>query len=463
MTSGLSPSSPSVTFWGAARAVTGSMHLVEAAGRRVLLDCGLVRGSHAEAFAPGFPFDPRTVDAVVLTHAHIDHCGNLPALVRCGFDGPIYCTAATRDLTAVMLADSARIQEERSLLAYVTSRGTPPDTPYTRSNVDQAVDQCLGVEYDQSVTVGDLSIRLTDAGHLLGSAMVSVAAPGPGGRAVTLTYTGDLGRRDLPLHGPPAAIPRADLLLCESTYGGRSHDPVPQTTALLAEIVSRTVDRGGRVLIPAFSLGRTQLVVYALLTAMERGEIPAVDVFVDSPLAAKITDVYRMHPDMLPAHVTDTEAFLGGQHVHYVHSRDESVALAERVKPYVVVAASGMCDAGRIVGHLKRSVDDPRASIILVSYQAPQTVGHRLLEMGPTVRIGGTVFNKWAEVHYLNGFSGHADHADFLSLLGPLAGDVGKVRLVHGEPESAAALAAGLRGVGFTDVAVPGRSDSESF
>jgi metallo-beta-lactamase family protein len=463
MTSGVSPSPPKVTFWGAARAVTGSMHLVEAAGRRVLLDCGLVRGSHAEAFAPGFPFDPRTVDAVVLTHAHIDHCGNLPALVRRGFDGPIYCTAATRDLTAVMLADSARIQQERSMVAYVTSRGSPPDTPYTRSNVDQAVDQCVAVDYDRAVTVGDLSVRLTDAGHLLGSAMVSLAAPGPGGRAVTLTYTGDLGRREMPLHGPPAAVPRADLLLCESTYGGRTHDPVPETNARLAEIVTRTIDRGGRVLIPAFSLGRTQLVLYALQAAMRRGEIPQVDVFVDSPLAAKITDVYRRHPDLLPAYVTDTEAFLGGRHVHYVQSRDESLALAERTEPYVVVAASGMCDAGRIVGHLKRSVDDPRASVILVSYQAPQTVGHRLMEKGPTVRIAGNIFNKWVEVHYLNGFSGHADQADFLALLGPLSGAVGKVRLVHGEPDAAAALAARLRGVGFADVAVPARGTTETL
>jgi metallo-beta-lactamase family protein len=265
----------------------------------------------------------------------------------------------------------------------------------------------------------------------------------------------------LPLHSRAVAVPPADLLLCESTYGGRTHDPVPQTTAQLAEIVSRTVGRGGRVLIPAFSLGRTQLVLFTLQLAMERGEVPPIDVFVDSPLASQITDVYRRHPDLLPPHATEAEAFLGGPHVHYVRDRDESLALAERSEPYVVVAASGMCDAGRIVHHLKRALDDPRASIILVSYQAPQTVGHRLLERGPTVRMGGKTFNKWADVHYLNGFSGHADQADFLALLGPLAGRVGKVRLVHGEPESAEALAAGLRSAGFDDVAVPGRGNTE--
>ncbi|HEY1377121.1 MAG TPA: MBL fold metallo-hydrolase, partial [Gemmataceae bacterium] len=293
MTSGLPPPPPSVTFWGAARAVTGSMHLVEAGGKRILLDCGMVRGSHAEARAPAFPFDPRSIDAVVLTHAHIDHCGNLPALVRRGFDGPIYCTAATRDLTAVMLADSARIQEERSLLAYATGRGDSPETPYTRTDADQAAEQCVPVDYGQAVAVGDVEFRLADAGHLLGSAMVTLAAPGPGGRTVTVTYTGDLGRRELPLHGRPAAVPAADLLLCESTYGGKAHDPVPQTTELLAEIVRRTLGRGGRVLIPAFSLGRTQLVLHTLLTAMDRGDVPPVDVFVDSPLASQITAVYR--------------------------------------------------------------------------------------------------------------------------------------------------------------------------
>jgi metallo-beta-lactamase family protein len=425
------------------------MHLVEAGGKRLLLDCGLVRGSHAEAFAPGFPFDPSSIDAVVLTHAHIDHCGNLPALVRRGFDGPIFCTAATRDLTAVMLVDSARIQEERSLLAYATSPGQPPETRYTRSNVDQAVDQCVPVDYGQLVTVGDIEIRLSDAGHLLGSAMVALAMPGG-----TITYTGDLGRRDLPLQGPPSPIPPADLLLCESTYGGRTHDPFAATVERLAEIVRATIARGGRVMIPAFSLGRTQLVLDALQKATSRGDIPVVDTYVDSPLAAQITAVYRQHA------VADSDGYLSGPRVHYLLDRDDSLAVAERSDPYIVIAASGMCEAGRILNHLKRSVDDPRASVVLVSYQAPQTVGHRLMEKGPTIRIGSRVFNKWADIHYLNGFSGHADHVDFLAMLGPLADRVGRVRLVHGEPDSAAALAAGLRGIGFTDVAVPDRGES---
>jgi metallo-beta-lactamase family protein len=287
--------------------------------------------------------------------------------------------------------------------------------------------------------------------------MVALTVAGPG-RAVTITYTGDLGRRDLPLHSPPVPVPPADLLLCESTYGGRWHDPVPQTTEQLAAIVRRTVGRGGKVLIPAFSLGRTQLVLHVLLTARERGEFPPVDVFVDSPLAAAITAVYRTYPEFLPPGPNgprDPATFLGGPRVHYVHTREESQELAEREGPAVVIAASGMCEAGRIVHHLKRHIDDPRASVVLVSYQAPHTAGHRLLERGPTVRIQNQVWNKWAEVDYLNGFSGHADQADFRAVLGPLAGRVGRVRLVHGEPEAAEALAAELRDAGFADVAVP--------
>jgi metallo-beta-lactamase family protein len=446
---------PSVTFWGAARAVTGSMHLVEAGGRRILLDCGLSRGTHAEATTPGIPFEAASIDAVVLTHAHVDHCGALPALVRCGFDGPIYCTAATRDLSAVMLADSARIQEERALLAYAGGRGGPGDTPFSRANVDQTVDQCVPLEYDRPAMVEDVELRLFDAGHLLGSAMVFLSIP-IGGRTATLTYTGDLGRRDVPFHGRPVPIPPADLLVCESTYGSRLHDPFPETARRLSEIVRTTIDRDGRVLIPAFSLGRTQLVLNTLQAALANGDIPPVDVFVDSPLAADVTAVYRKYAD-------GDESFLGGPHIRYVGGRDESLALAERSAPYVVIAASGMCEAGRIVHHLRRAVDDPRASVVLVSYQAPHTAGHRLKERGPTVQIGRQVFNKWCDVHYLNGFSGHADRGDFLDLLKPLAGRTGKVRLVHGEPESAESLAEGLREIGLTDAGVPGRGDRETF
>src|SRR5262245_25290381 len=261
---------PIVTFWGAARAVTGSMHLVEAGGHRVLLDCGLERGPRAEVRPrEDFPFDPQSIDAVILTHAHTDHCGLLPALVRQGFEGPIYCTPATRDLTAVMLADSARIRESRALAAALAGLPSADDGAYYgRPDAVHAVRDCVTVDYGEVTNLGeDMEFTLVDAGHLLGSAMVHLriaAAP----RDLSLTYTGDLGRRRLPLHGPPASVPPADLLISESTYGGVRHDTIEQTTELLSEITRRTIDRGGKVLIPAFSLGRTELVLHVLRTGV---------------------------------------------------------------------------------------------------------------------------------------------------------------------------------------------------
>jgi metallo-beta-lactamase family protein len=440
------------------------MHLLEAGGRRILLDCGLDRGPRAEVRPRDhFPFDPRTIDAVILTHAHVDHCGNLPALVRQGFDGPIYCTPATRDLSALMLADSARIREERAVLAAAVGRRAEADGEGEdpRSDADRAVRQCVAVEYGHVTCLGDdLDVRFEDAGHLLGSAMAHVriaAAP----RDLTVTYTGDLGRRHLPLHGPPAPVPPADLLICESTYGGRRHDTVERTTELLTEIVRRTADRGGKVLIPAFSLGRTQLVVCVLQGAARRGLLPRLPVYVDGPLAAAISEVYQAHAANLPAGAAAAiDGAPGGLDVRYLRTRDESMEASARRGPCVIVAAGGMCEGGRILHHLKQNIDDPRASVVLVSYQAPLTVGARLMERGPTVRFHGRAWNKWADVYALDGFSAHADDGDFTDLLGPLAGTVGAVRLVHGEEDRALALAETLAGLGFADVGVPARGES---
>jgi metallo-beta-lactamase family protein len=454
---------PTVTFWGAARTVTGSMHLVEANDRRVLLDCGLERGPRAEVrLRDEFPFDPRSIDAVILTHAHTDHCGLLPALVHQGFDGPIYCTPATRDLTAVMLADSVRIREARALSAALAGLPAADEgADFGRPDAVQAIRDCVPVEYGDITSLGGgLEFTLADAGHLLGSAMVHLRiAAGPGD--LSLTYTGDLGRRSLPLHGPPAPVPPADLLISESTYGGTRHDTIEQTTELLAEIVRRTIDRGGKVLIPAFSLGRTELVLHVLRTAVRDGVLPAIPVFVDGPLASDILDVYRAHaPELHGADGGSTDVSFDELDVSYLRGVEESKELNVRREPCVVVAASGMCEAGRILHHLKHNIDDPRASVVLVSFQAPLTVGARLLERAPTVRFLGRDWNKWADVYKLEGFSGHADQGDFDALLGPLAGSVHQVRLVHGEPERAEALANALAGFGVRDVSVPGKGES---
>ncbi len=449
---------PSVTFWGAAQSVTGSMHLVEIGSERFLLDCGQVRGRREEARQQHarFPFDPAALDAVILSHAHIDHCGNLPNLLRQGFRGPIYCTPATRDLTAIMLNDSGRIQEADFVVAGIVgpARGNESSAHYTRSHASQTIDHCIPIPYDHDFAVsGDVQLRFVDAGHILGSA-ITVLTFHHAGRTHRLTFTGDLGRRGVPFLRSPSPVPAADLIISESTYGGRRHDSLDTMAAKMSKVVRGVLERGGKVLIPAFSLGRTQVVLHFLQRWMRDGILPRMPIYVDSPLAADIEAVYRRYSDdfeRLPA--------AGLPPVHYFRSPEEAREVSMLAEPCIVIASGGMCEGGRILPHLRLHLDDPRCSIVLVSYQAPQSLGAQLLELRPTVRFHGRTWNKWAEVVSINGFSGHADHDDFLALLGPALGETGKIRLVHGELPQAEALAADLRKIGFTDVAIPRRED----
>jgi metallo-beta-lactamase family protein len=462
------PADPTVTFWGATRTVTGSMHRVDACGRVLLLDCGLFQGPRSESYHRNrdFPFRPRDVDAVILSHAHIDHCGNLPNLVRQGFAGPIYCTPATRSLAAVMLGDAAKIQEEDA--AYLNrkrQKGDPHIEPlYDGRDVYRTLLRLRPVPYDTPVDIAQgLRATFVEAGHLLGSAMVHLRIDGPGGER-RLTFTGDLGRPGLPILRDPAPVPPAECLISESTYGGHTHEPVDETAERLGEVVRRTADRGGKLLIPAFSVGRTQTIVYFLHQLISAGRLPDLPVYVDSPMAARATEVFRSHPDCF-----DDEArqlfeehpeLFGEQHIRYIEKVDESIALNGRPGPCVIVSASGMCEAGRILHHLKHNIEDPRSTVLIAGYQAEGTLGRRLVERRPEVRILGRLFALKAEVVVLNGLSSHADHADLLRSLGPLTGTAQRVRLVHGEPGRAAALADGLRAAGFADVAVPDRGES---
>jgi metallo-beta-lactamase family protein len=459
--------SPIVTFWGAAQMVTGSMHLLEAGSTKVLLDCGLFQGRREESRQRNsrFPFQPKQIAAVIVSHAHIDHCGNLPSLIRHGFDGPIYSTPATRDLLAVMLADSAKIQEEDAAHLNIQRKYAEPwvEPLYTRSDVEGVLNQVVAVEYDRFREVArGVRFKFLEAGHVLGSAMVHIVVDKPGGEH-TLTFTGDLGRRSLPLLKHTAPIPPAEVLVCESTYGNRTHEPIAQTVAKLYEAINRTIARGGKVLIPAFSLGRTQLIIHFIHRGILDNKIPHIPVYVDSPLAADITGVYESHPECLDVEgkqmLADGVGILGGDVVTYIREFEDSIRISRRPDPAIVIASSGMCDAGRILHYLKEHVDDERCTVILVSYQAYGTTGRRLIEKSPTVKFLGRDWNKWLEVVHLDGFSGHADRADFLAYLEPLAGKVGKVRLIHGEREQAEALAGSLREIGFTDVGVPSPGD----
>jgi metallo-beta-lactamase family protein len=462
------PLEPAVTFWGAARTVTGSMHRLDAGHRALLLDCGLFQGHRAESLRRNreFPFRPKEIDAVLLSHAHVDHCGNLPNLVRQGFTGPIYCTPATRALAGVMLGDAAKIHEEDA--AYLNrhrEKGEPKVEPlYGGREVYRTLLQLQAVPYDTPVTVGPgLEATFVDAGHLLGSAMIGLRVDGTGGER-RLTFTGDLGRPGLPILRDPAPVPPADLLISESTYGGHTHEPVDETAERLGEVVRQTAGRGGKVIIPAFSVGRTQTVVYFLHQLLSAGRLPDVPVYVDSPMAARATEVFRAHPECFDDEalrlLREHPELFGGQHVRYVEKVSDSIALNDRREPCVIISASGMCEAGRVLHHLKHNIEDPRNTVLIAGWQAPDTLGRRLVERRPEVRILGRTLPLRAEVVVLNGLSSHADHGDLLRSLGPLAGTARHVRLVHGEPERAAALAEALRAAGFADVAIPDRGDT---
>ncbi|HEY1187143.1 MAG TPA: MBL fold metallo-hydrolase [Gemmata sp.] len=459
---------PQVTFWGAARTVTGSMHRLDAAGKTLLLDCGLFQGKRSESYLRNrdFPFRTREIDAVVLSHAHVDHCGNLPNLVRKGFAGPIYCTPATRALAAVMLGDAAKIQEEdASYLNQKRLRGEPKVLPlFDARDVYRTLTKMQAVPYGKPFDIGrGIEITFADAGHLLGSATVHLKLAGPGG-ARRVTFTGDIGRPGLPILRDPEPVPACDLLISESTYGGHTHEPVDETADKLGEVVKRTVERGGRVIIPAFAVGRTQTVVYFLHQLISAGKLPELPIYVDSPMANRATEVFRAHTECFDEETLGLLAvhpdLFGEKHVRYVESVNESVKLNRTDRPCVIISASGMCEAGRVLHHLKHGVGDPRNTVLIAGYQAADTLGRRLVEKRPEVRILGRPCPVRAEVVVLNGLSSHADHADLLRMLGPLAGSTAKVRLVHGELERATKLAEGLTGIGFADVGIPERGET---
>jgi metallo-beta-lactamase family protein len=461
------PMSATVTFWGAARTVTGSMHLVHAAGLDILLDCGLYQGKRWDAHRRNreFPFRPGDLEAVVISHGHIDHIGNLPNLVRQGFDGPIYCTAATRDLLAVMLADSAKIQAEDA--EYLNRQRRPDEERiepiYAQHDVQRTMRLVQSVPYGKPREIAkDVTFRFVEAGHLLGSAMVHLTLPAEP-RDRTITFTGDLGRRHLPILRDPAPVPPADLVISECTYGGRVHPPSQEQADELLKVVEATKARGGKVLIPAFSLGRTQNVVFFLHQLVSQKRLERLPIYVDSPLAVSATEVFRLHPECFDEAtwelLTADPDLFGTYLVRYVRSVEESKALNRIKDPCIIIAASGMCETGRILHHLKNNIEDPRNTVLIIGFQAPETLGRRLVERQAEVRIFGRTYQRRAEVVVLNGFSCHADREDFRHYLGPIAALTEKVRLVHGEPDQAAALTTLLAELGFRDIGYPERGE----
>ncbi len=446
-----------ITFLGAAGEVTGSQHLIECGKLRVLLDCGLFQGRRDECRRKNehFACQPEALDAVILSHAHIDHCGNLPGLYKAGFRGPIFCTDATADVADLMMLDAAKIQEEDAFyLNRHRTKSLPPIQPlYTVEHAQHVTRLFEPLSYGKWHKLGDeLRIRFRDAGHILGSAIVEMEF-----RERTdirrVVFTGDLGRRNLPVLRDPELIDDCEILITESTYANRIHpDPGDLKMALL-KIIREVQGTGGRVIIPAFSLGRTQNVVYFLNELYNAGELPAVPIYVDSPLSKKLTAVHSRHVDILDADVatmlkTDNDPFLFPG-LTYIGNQQESMALNKLTGPMVIIAASGMCESGRVVHHLKHGVTDPKNIILIIGYQAAHTLGRRLVEQRPWVRIFDHEYTLRARVQTLNGLSAHADAEDFrwwLGHLGKVSG-ISQAFIVHGEHEAAQALAGILHDV----------------
>lgn len=371
-----------VTFLGAVRTVTGSMHLVEAAGSRILLDCGLFQGRREEADRTNrsLPFDAAGIDAVVLSHAHLDHCGNLPTLVRAGFRGPVYCTAPTRELTGLVLHDSAKVQHQdtRHVNKIRARDGLPPVSPlYTTNDVPPTLHRLRAMPYHEPFRVGPARVTFYDAGHILGSAITIVEADGQ-----TLGFTGDLGRPGGQILHDPEIPPGVDVLLAESTYAGRTHEPLAGAAERLGGIIRETVGRGGVVLIPSFAIERAQDIIYALHRLRNAGSLPAVPAFLDSPMAVDATAIFRRYPECFN---TGARAMLahedpfGFKDLRFLRDAGDSQKLNELADPFIVIATSGMCESGRILYHLAHRAGDARCSLVLVSYQAEHTLGRRRL------------------------------------------------------------------------------------
>lgn len=435
-------------FLGGVRTVTGSSHLVSTPKSEVLLDVGLFQGHRDEAYQLNttFNFNPRQLNAVVISHAHIDHCGNLPGLIKKGIRARIYATSATKDLARLMLEDSGKIQEED--IGYVNKinrrMGLPLRKPlYTRKEASKAAKKIHPVSYAQKLCISpDISFTLYDAGHILGSSIITLDIK-DASRVIRLGYAVDLGRKGLPMLNDPARLKGLDYLILESTYGGRSHAPIEEAKVKLKDAINRTVERKGKIIIPAFTLERTQEVIYFLDELLRERAIPQIPIYVDSPLATDITDAFTYHTAYMDKKTR--QAINRGQspfeilNLRYIREQKDSKALNTDKRPMIIMAGSGMCESGRILHHLKNNIEDSRNTILVVGYMAKDTLGKRIVDRDKFVRIFGIEYELNAEVVVINAFSGHADQRELLEFASnclPLK----RIFLVHGDMEQSQAL-----------------------
>jgi metallo-beta-lactamase family protein len=462
-----------ITFYGAAQEVTGSMHMIDVNDQHVLLDCGMYQGRRDESFRrnTSFPFDPKSVTTLVLSHAHIDHSGNIPNLVKQGFDGQIWCTAATRDLCSYMLQDSGHIQEQD--VAFVNKQRRPNEPPvkplYTQADAQVALRQFAGIGLHRRVSVADgVELTLFNAGHILGSACVALdITEHANGKHWRLVFSGDVGRKDAPILCDPDVVGAADILIMESTYGDRLHGAYQDAKIRLKEVVRTTVRRRGKIIIPAFAVGRTQELVYALNELESEGDIPGLPVYVDSPLAVSATEVFRMHPEDWDQEVRDFLLDRAGRRpfdfsqLHYVQDVNESKRLNYLTVPMIIVSASGMCEHGRILHHLRNNISDPNDTILFVGYQAENTLGRKIVEGANPVHIFGESFTVRAQIASIDGYSAHADQSELLAWTNTFdRARLQRTFVVHGELPAATAMADKLRASGMVQVDVPKLGES---
>jgi len=458
-----------IKFIGAAREVTGSKHLLTTdSGKMILLDCGMFQGKGLETDSMNrdLGFDPSMLDHIILTHAHIDHSGLVPYMYKLGFRGSIICTNATRDLCAIMLADSGFIQEHdtHTFNKRRAKKGLPMVTPiYTQADAAACMALFIGVPYEMKFRIDDnIKVKFTNTGHMLGSGVANIQII-ENGQIKRIAYTGDIGRPINRILAPPVPFPQTDFLITESTYGNRLHkDKQGAEDELLKVVIQTCVNKGGKLIIPSFSVGRTQEVVYSLNTFFNNGSLPKVDIFVDSPLSVNATAVFRMHPecfnqDILETMEEDPDPF-GFNTLFYITRREDSKRLNDHKKPCVIISASGMMEAGRVKHHLANNISDSRNTVLAVGYCAPSTLGARLLRGEKEVSIHGNVYQVNADIQKIDSYSGHGDYQEMISFLNcQEKSALAKTFLVHGEYETQKNYATTLQNEGYKNIEIPAR------
>jgi metallo-beta-lactamase family protein len=456
-----------ISFHGAAREVTGSKHLITTRhGKRILLDCGMYQGKGMEtdALNRNLGFDPVTIDHIILTHAHIDHSGLIPYIYKLGFNGSVICTDATRDLCVYMLADAGHIQEYDTVTfnKKLARQGKPPVEPlYTKADAVACMKLFIGIAYNRKLTIDSHTwVKFTNTGHMLGSGVANLEILEDGQKR-RIAYTGDIGRPSNRILRSPDPFPQADILITESTYGNRLHLGRPQAEEELLEVLNQTcVEKGGKLIIPSFSVGRTQEIVYSLNNLFNENRLPRVDIFVDSPLAINVTEVFRIHPECFNGSILDVMDMdpdpFGFNSLFYIQSHEESKKLNNHTKPCVIISASGMMEAGRVKHHLANNISNPRNTVLAVGYCSPTTLGARILRGDKQVSIHGNMYEVRAEIKRIEAFSGHADYQEMLGFIDCQEKEaLQQLILVHGEYESQQYYKNELEKEGYKNIIIP--------